>query len=237
MVIRIQGFDRGVFGGNFHTHNQLQHMPPGIDVVCYSNGEDYVRGMRHAIMQAKAGRVVMFVDCTHLLNLRHLHDKDRGWERPYPDAGEMMGFDDVLRYGSNGRYAILSYGNGVVTSLQARKAMADTRIIEDESLVDIIDCPYLSGVPEGLRDIIGQYEGIIFADICKEGPGPSVLDSMASSLHNEGRLPALWRVVGAPRTYNPLGSICTFLNVEDIIEASEKVFQEDKTSTGAYTAA
>ena len=31
MVIRLQGFDRGVFGGNFHTHNTI-HIPPGLDV-------------------------------------------------------------------------------------------------------------------------------------------------------------------------------------------------------------
>lgn len=24
MLIRLQGFDRGVFGGNFHTHNQVR---------------------------------------------------------------------------------------------------------------------------------------------------------------------------------------------------------------------
>ena len=50
MMIRLQGFDLGVFGGNFHTHNTL-YTPPGIDVVCYSNGEDYVRGWRYAIEQ------------------------------------------------------------------------------------------------------------------------------------------------------------------------------------------
>ena len=33
----VQGFDRGVFGGNFHTHNML-HIPPGVDALCYSNG-------------------------------------------------------------------------------------------------------------------------------------------------------------------------------------------------------
>jgi 2-oxoisovalerate dehydrogenase E1 component len=31
MVVRLQGFDRGVFGGNFHTHNMLA-CPPGLDV-------------------------------------------------------------------------------------------------------------------------------------------------------------------------------------------------------------
>ena len=51
MVIRLQGFDKGVFGGNFHTHNMISHIPPGVDVVCYSNGRDYVRGFRNAILQ------------------------------------------------------------------------------------------------------------------------------------------------------------------------------------------
>jgi hypothetical protein len=50
MIIRLQGFGRGIFGGNFHTHNTL-HIPPGVDAVCYSNGYDYVRGIRNAIKQ------------------------------------------------------------------------------------------------------------------------------------------------------------------------------------------
>lgn len=45
MVVRLQGFDKGIFGGNFHTHNMI-NIPPGLDVVCFSNGRDYVRGMR-----------------------------------------------------------------------------------------------------------------------------------------------------------------------------------------------
>ena len=60
MVFRLQGFDRGVFGGNFHTHNTL-HCPPGLDLVCYSNGVDYVRGWRYCMDQAAAGRVIMTV--------------------------------------------------------------------------------------------------------------------------------------------------------------------------------
>ncbi len=41
MVVRMQGFDKGVFGGNYHTHNMIQ-TPPGLDVVCFSNGWDWV---------------------------------------------------------------------------------------------------------------------------------------------------------------------------------------------------
>ncbi len=78
----MQGFDKGVFGGNYHTHNMIA-TPPGLDIVCFSNGWDWVtpaivlfsafyeflclkpnaellcfqvRGMRHAVRQARAGR-------------------------------------------------------------------------------------------------------------------------------------------------------------------------------------
>ena len=45
ILIRVQGFDKGVFGGNYHTHNNIVCVP-GLDIVCYSNGGDYVRGIR-----------------------------------------------------------------------------------------------------------------------------------------------------------------------------------------------
>ena len=80
LVLRLQGFDKGafvggdgrarvadeaealslpagVFGGNYHTHNALS-LPPGLDVVCHSNGADWARGWRFALRAAAAGRVV-----------------------------------------------------------------------------------------------------------------------------------------------------------------------------------
>jgi len=103
MIIRLQGFGNGLFGGNFHTHNILS-FPPGLDVVCYSNGCDYVRGWRHNIQQAKAGRVVMSVDCTKLLNLRHVFEemgiRDSLLMLPHPNPSEYITFDDVMLYPS-----------------------------------------------------------------------------------------------------------------------------------------
>lgn len=230
MVIRLQGFDRGLFGGNFHTHNMLPYMPPGVDVVCYSNGADYARGMRHAVAQAsRAGRVVISVDCTALLNQRHLHDKDRGWETVYPklvssleDHGgdslssrDFLGFDEIRRYGTKGRLATVTYGNGVVTALQSRRALVESGFLSSEEDMDVVDCPYLSAVPDGLRRVLPQYDRVLFADITKEGPG-CALSNHATTLHNEALLPEHWKLVAAPRTYNPLGSLETFLNVEDI---------------------
>jgi len=237
MIVRVQGFDRGVFGGNFHTHNMLSHMPPGVDVVCFSNGRDYVRGFRNAIEQARVGRVVVFIDCTNLLNLRHLRDKDRRWETLYPpdDVCEIMGFDDVRTYTSslpedrmNARFAIVTYGNGVVTSLQARASVVDKGLVHEDE-VDVIDCPYLSGIPKGLKEVIGCYDGVLFADICKEGPGSNALSPMIPQLKKDDVLPSNWDFVAAPRTYNPLGSMITFLNEEDVVEGlSRVIFRADE---------
>lgn len=212
----------------------LSNIPPGVDVVCYSNGEDYVRGFRNALAQAKGGRVVVSVDSTNLLNLRHLHGKDRGWEKPYPTLDDrsgtptntnQMGFDEIVRYGTNGTAAIVTYGNGVITALQARKSLVDKGVIASEEELDIIDCPCLSMVPARLKEAMPQYGGVLFADICKEGPGSNIVSSMIATLQGENLLPAAWESVFAPRTYNALGSMCTFLNVEDI-EAGWNKLQE-----------
>lgn len=227
MVIRLQGFDKGVFGGNFHTHNMLSNIPPGIDVVCYSNGEDYVRGFRHAVAQAKAGRVIVLVDSTALLNLRHLHGKDRGWERRYPvimapgerDNTDLMGFDEIMRYGTKGKAALVTYGNGVVAALQARQQMVEKCVIVSEEEMDIIDSPCLSMVPARLKDVLPQYQGVVFADVCKAGPGSNVMSNMIVDLQSEGLLPPSWSSVFASRAYNPLGSLVTFLDVNDIERA------------------
>ena len=223
MIFRLQGFDRGTFGGNFHTHNQL-HMPPGVDVVCFSNGEDYARGFRNAVRQAEAGRVTMLVDCTALLNRRHLIGKDRGWERAFPPEGEVLSFHDVRRYGSEegrGKVAVVTYGNGVVTSLQAREKCPTPNNI------DVLDCMLLSECPDGLVEELRGYERVVFADICKEGQNP--LSGMLGKLNETEERGGVdlgkktWCLRTAQRTYNPLGTTLTFLNVEDVMSGIEEV--------------
>jgi len=221
MIIRLQGFDRGVFGGNFHTHNML-HIPPGVDVVCYSNGHDYAKGFRYLVQQAKAGRMVMSVDSTNLLNLRHVQDRDDAWRRVYPsDVNDHLTFDDVISYpptnaggGQGDAVAIVTYGNGVVTALQARKELEDSHGWHN---ITVIDSPLLSAVPAGLKKALPAYKQVVFADICKEGQNP--LSGHVALLQQERLLPQQWRCVAAPRTYNPLGSVITFLNVPDVVGA------------------
>jgi len=217
MVIRLQGFDKGVFGGNYHTHNSL-HLPPGLDVVAYSNGSDYARGLRYAVAQAKAGRVVMLVDSTDLLNKRHLFDKDDAWMRSYPtDPSDMFAFDEVSAYGdkTGGELLIVTYGNGVPTALRARKALLEEHNIAS---ICVLDSPCLSALPQGLVDKISTYKAVVFADVCKLGQHPHA--GIIVQLQEKGLLPNMWRSVAACPTYNPLGTTLTFLNEQDIVSAS-----------------
>jgi len=233
MIIRLQGFDKGVFGGNFHTHNQL-YIPPGIDVVCYSNGYDYARGWRYAFEQARAGRVIMSVDSTNLLNTRHIFDADDKWKRQYPGEAEALAFDDVIVYGGNStdtcteggnQLGIVTYGNGVMTALHARQYLKESYGLND---VVIIDTPYLNSVSNGLRHAVKNLDAVVFADVCKQGLHP--LAGIVCELQNDGLLPRKWQCVAATPTYNPLGSTVTFTSIEDVMEAALTALSIDETS-------
>jgi pyruvate/2-oxoglutarate/acetoin dehydrogenase E1 component len=170
MVIRLQGFDKGIFGGNYHTHNMIS-FPPGLDVVCFSNGADYVRGMRYAMEQAKNGRIIMSVDSTDLLNRRHLSEekKDEFMLTCYPHlegSGDAQKngyhFDEVTIYKyrpetapassspatSRSQIVIVSYGNGIPTSASAQVQLTEKYSRKHEIVV--IDTPCLSQTPKQL---------------------------------------------------------------------------------------
>lgn len=203
--------------------------------VCYSNGADYAMGMRYAALQASRGRVVMSVDSTHLLNLRHVDVDDDAWRKPYTSATQYMDFDQVRTYAppaapasahssAKKKVAVVTYGEGVVTALQTRAKLAARGLPDAAGFeLTVIDCPLLSRVPEGLRAALadGGFDAVLFADPCKEGQNP--LAGHIARLQLEGRLPAQWQSVAAQATYNPLGSTLTFLSPEDIVAALAKM--------------
>lgn len=244
MLIRLQGFDKGVFGGNFHTHNML-NFPPGVDVFCFSNGYDYVRGLRFAMKCVKQGRVVMSVDSTDLLNRRHIvpSHQDERWLMPFPsvesdhneyDIDQIIVYNHSVNGGllDNGTkhstlVVVITYGNGVPTALAAK-----VHLIQYTDVL-VIDCPCLSQTPTQLvsflRELFTQHHGqqvyVLFADVCKysvgSGGNNAPMAMRALDLHHFSLLnkATAWRVIGATNTYNPLGSVITFLSEEDIIQA------------------
>jgi pyruvate/2-oxoglutarate/acetoin dehydrogenase E1 component len=242
MVIRLQGFDKGIFGGNYHTHNMIS-FPPGLDVVCFSNGADYVRGMRYAMEQAKNGRIIMSVDSTDLLNRRHLSEekKDEFMLTSYPHlegSGDAQKngyhFDEVTVYkyrsctttsptsAAPPQIVIVSYGNGIPTSALAQVQLTEKYSNSYEIIV--IDTPCLSQTPKQLAEYFKEnelsIECVVFADVCKYGSGMP-LSARLFDLQNENLMQRIkkWKVVGASPTYNPLGTYLTFLSVDDIVSA------------------
>ncbi len=182
LLIRLQGFDKGTFGGNFHTHNSL-HIPPGLDVVCYSNGLDYVRGARHLLRQTgQGGRVCMSVDCTELLNRRHLYPElqDGFFLSQFPTAqgdsvAQEMTFEDVVLYQPNDSKAhcgaiakdkvdlskvslvIVSYGNGLPTSLITMNNLIEKGTLKAEEVL-VVDSPYLTRPPKELEVLLTELQ-------------------------------------------------------------------------------
>lgn len=214
MIIRLQGFSRGVFGGNYHTHNTL-HLPPGLDVVCYSNGPDYARGFRYAVQQAQAGRVVMFVDSTNLLNMRHcLEDGDKAWQFPYTKADDIVPWTEVTQYGNGKKVGIVTYGNSVLQALKAQQILKEKY---NQTEVTVIDSPLLSELSDKLAELVPTFENLIFADDCKIGQNP--FGGLIQILQQKKKLPQKWISVAAQPTYNPLGATLTFTNDQDIIDA------------------
>lgn len=158
MIYRLQGFDKGVFGGNFHTHNALPFLySPGLDVICHSNGANYVAAMRYAFRQAKAGRVVMSVDCTDLLNKRHLNEKEKDgyFLSSYPhrgseaDASGEFSFDDVV---------IHAYSSSDADSVSGWSSARGAHVLDLSSssththgAADLVIVTYGNGVPTALK--------------------------------------------------------------------------------------
>ena len=236
IIFRLQGFGMGVFGGNHHTTNVLT-LPPGLDVVCYSCGEDYVRGWRHLVKQARKGRMIMSVDSTNLLNKRHLLQGDDLWRRVYPAEEEEMHMHSVIKYeppssaapdgqgpadtavnDKDRRVLVVTYGNGVAKALEAGEELREQGVA-----VTVVDSPLISEVPNGLRQVLstGCFDKVVFADECKQGQHPFA--GFVCQLKAEDYLPHHWECVTAVPTYNPLGSTTTFLSKDNIVAAVRRL--------------
>jgi len=168
---------------------------------------------------------------------------------PLPE--EEMGFDDITIYAAKGTpgddfsksiskskkgkaaatvgskknkpsLAVVTYGNGVPLTIQAVQAIQNSRPDMD---ICIVDCPYLTAPPKTLKSLLGSghISHVLFADVCKYGAGMP-LGGHALAMQSSGHLDGIsWSVIGASPTYNPLGKMTTFVSIDDINKAVEKL--------------
>lgn len=122
----------------------------------------------------------------------------------------------VVKYGDGNRLVIVTYGNGVVTSLRARHTLQQQHGI---SGITVIDSPYLSRPSAGLCEALQGCSHVLFVDVCKNGHHP--LAGIITRLQALGCLPPQWLCVAAQPTYNPLGTTLTFTSEQDVVDGCQ----------------
>ncbi|TGD43007.1 MFS transporter [Pseudotabrizicola sediminis] len=168
MVLRIAGlgYQKG-FGGHFHNDNSLSVLRdiPGLIVACPSRGDEAVLMLREcARLAAEEQRVVVFVEPIALYPARDLHAPGDGlWMQTYPAPGQRLTFGEVGVDGDSTELAIVTYGNGVMLSHQARKIL-----MAEGVSCRIIDLRWISPLPEAaLLAAVQGARRILVVDECR----------------------------------------------------------------------
>ena len=169
MVLRIPGlaYQKG-FGGHFHNDNSLTVFRdiPGLILAVPSNGVDASRMLRTAVREAyENGRVVVFVEPIALYMTKDLYEpKDGKWVFQYPDLDEEIPLGEFSEYGNGKTLTIITYGNGVYLSLQAKKEIEKKL----KKKIKVIDLHWLSDINiQKLIIAIGTCENVLIVDECR----------------------------------------------------------------------
>ena len=170
MVLRMPGlaYQKG-FGGHFHNDNSLAIFRdiPGVILAVPSNGLDAVKMLRSAVREAsKSGRVIVFIEPIAMYMIKDLHtEKDGKWSFTYPKQDEELSIGKFKSYGSGNSLIIITYGNGLYLSLQAKK------IIEEETKksIKVVDLRWLSDINyTALVNEINSCKKILIVDECRK---------------------------------------------------------------------
>ena len=95
---------------------------PGLILAVPSNGLDASLMLRHSVSQANEnGRIVVFIEPIALYMTKDLHKKDGEWLFKYPNPKKEIKLGEFKVYGDSKYLTIISYGNGLFYSLQAKK--------------------------------------------------------------------------------------------------------------------
>ena len=170
MVLRIPGlaYQKG-FGGHFHNDNSLAIFRdmPGVILAVPSNGLDAVKMLRSAVREAStSGSVIVFIEPIALYMIKDLHnEKDGKWSFTYPKQDEEIPIGKFKPYGLGNALTIITYGNGLYLSLQAKKIIEETTKKE----IKVIDLRWLSDIDySALVNEINSCKKILIIDECRK---------------------------------------------------------------------
>jgi len=241
LVLRVASlaYQKG-FGGHFHNDNSIAALRdiPGLVLACPSRGDDAARMLRTCLALAKIdGRVVAFLEPIALYMTKDLHEPgDGAWLCGYPPPDEAIALGEGRVYEPEAAEAdgqgaaandpgssaddltILTFGNGVLMSLQAARVLLRERGVRAR-VVDLrwlspLNEPFIRAqaaatgrvliVDEGRRSG-GVSEAIAAILLAREaGAGLPEQDSGAVLPQRESGRVSVRRLTGAD-TYIPLG--------------------------------
>ena len=228
MVLRIPGlaYQKG-FGGHFHNDNSLTVFRdiPGIILAVPSNGRDAVRMLRTSVREAYInGRFVIFIEPIALYTTKDLNKPgDNKWAFKYPEVDFEAELGEFCVYGSGENLTIISYGNGLYLSIQA-KTEIEKKI---NKKIKIIDLCWLSDIDiPKLMKAISPCKKVLIVDECRK-----------TGCHGEGLLAQLsaidnnqinFRLHAAEDSFIPLGeaSKITLPSKDSIIEQAVSLVNE-----------
>jgi len=169
LVLRVPGlaYQKG-FGGHFHNDNSLTIFRdiPGLILAVPSNGADAVMMLRTAVREAyENGRVVVFVEPIALYMTKDLYKpKDGKWRFQYPSIKEKIPVGEFATYGNGRSLTIITFGNGLYLSLQAKKAIEKKL----KKKIKVIDLRWLSDINiKQLLNAIGTCKNVLIVDECR----------------------------------------------------------------------
>jgi len=169
LVLRVPGlaYQKG-FGGHFHNDNSLTIFRdiPGLILAVPSNGADAVMMLRTAVREAyENGRVVVFVEPIALYMTKDLYKpKDGKWRFQYPSIKEKIPVGEFATYGNGRSLTIITFGNGLYLSLQAKKAIEKKL----KKKIKVIDLRWLSDINiKQLLNAIGTCKKVLIVDECR----------------------------------------------------------------------
>ena len=209
MVLRVPGlaYQKG-FGGHFHNDNSLTVFRdiPGIILAVPSNGSDAVKMLRTSVKEAyKNGRVIVFIEPIALYMTKDLHvPKDGGWLFTYPELENEIPVGEFAVYGKSEILTIITYGNGLYLSLQAKKEI-EKKI---RKKIKVIDLRWLAPINyEGLIESIEKCKNILIVDECRKTGchGEGILAELLSVFNGKSKI----ELHAAKDSFIPLGVSAT----------------------------
>lgn len=209
MVLRVPGlaYQKG-FGGHYHNDNSLTVFQdiPGLILAVPSNGSDAVKMLRAAVREAyENGRVVVFIEPIALYMIKDLYKpKDGKWTFQYPNLKDEIPLGEFAVYGSGNALVIITYGNGLYLSLQAKKEIEKKL----KKKIKVIDLRWLSEMnTEKILLAIGIANNVLIVDECRRTGCHG--ERLLARLLNKSKKPLNIKLLASKDSFISLGTAAT----------------------------